>query len=89
MAVSDGSEDNTTVSYSVKELLEQINQRLEHIDDKLDDKVSYAQFVALYQRLDRLEGIKDRMVGGAIALTLGGGGIGAAIGTAAARIING
>lgn len=89
MVISDGTEDNTVVSYSVKELLERIEQRLEHIDDKLDDKVSYSQFIAVSQRLDRLEGIKDRMVGGAIALTLGGGGIGAAIGTVVAQIVKG
>lgn len=75
MAVSDDAGENA-VSYSVKELFGRIEQRLGHIDDKLDSKASQAEMYALCQRVDKLESVRDRMIGGAIVLTITGGSIG-------------
>lgn len=75
MSVSDDAGEHA-VSYSVKELFERIELRLGHIDDKLDSKASQAEVYALYQRVDKLESVRDRMIGGAIVLTITGGSIG-------------
>jgi hypothetical protein len=76
-ATNDG--DANTVSFTMKELLGRIDHRLENIEVKLDGKASYAEVVALRERVDRLEAVRDRMIGGAVVLTLISGGVGAGI----------
>ena len=78
------TESEVRVSYGVKELLGQINAKLENIDAKLDKKADIADIAALTKRLDtndqrisdiredmrvRLAKESERAAGQAIALT--------------------
>lgn len=70
------NEDLSTVTYSVKELLAQIQHGVTVLDTKLDNKADKADVVALAARIGILERFKERAVGAAIIIGAAGSGIG-------------
>lgn len=67
--------DPTVVMYSVKELLQRVDERLIRIDEKLETKANQAEVVALAEKIANLEGWRQRVIGAAIALGAVAGGV--------------
>lgn len=73
------TEEDATVSYSVRDLLARIDERLVRIDERLDTKADRHELENLATKVDRLETVRDRMIGAAVVLAVGGGGIGSLV----------
>lgn len=81
--------DEPLVSYTLREVVERIDERLIRLDEKLDAKASHADVVELASRVDRLEGARDRLTGVAIALACLAGLAGGGVASAVARALTG
>ncbi|MFS8523046.1 MAG: hypothetical protein FWJ87_17040 [Micromonosporaceae bacterium] len=77
-----------TVSYPLKDILREIRDELEQMNIKLDDKVSRADMVELQARVDKLESLRDRLLGVAAAAIAMGGAAGGVV-SMIARAIGG
>lgn len=66
-----------TVTYTVRELLERIEERLVRMETRAEDVATKAAVESLAQKVDQLESVRDRMIGAAFAVgALAGGGAG-------------
>lgn len=72
-----------TVSYPLKDILREIRDELEEMNTKLDDKVSRAEMVELQTRVDKLESLRDRLIGVTVAAVTMGGAAGGVVGVVA------
>ena len=73
-------EPTGTVTFTVKELLERLDAKLDRLDLKLDTKAENHQVEALSRRVDGLEDWRSRIAGGFAVVVL-------AIGALAARLL--
>ena len=71
--------EDQIVTYTVKELLAQINHAVTVIDTKLDTKAEKSDVHALSQRVSLLERFKERAVGAAILIAASGSAAGFAL----------
>jgi len=72
-----------TVSYPLKDILREIRDELEEMNTKLDDKVSRTEMVELQARVDKLESLRDRLIGVTVAAVTMGGAAGGVVGVLA------
>lgn len=68
--------EDTVVTYTVKELLADIQHSVTVIDTKLDNKADKADVVALEARVSLLERFKERALGAGLLLAAAGSGAG-------------
>lgn len=68
---------DVTVSYTVRELLSRIEERLVRMETKNENVATVAAVDSLAEKVDKLESVRDRMIGAAFAVgALAGGGAG-------------
>ena len=73
-------EPTGTVTFTVKELLERLDVKLDRLDLKLDTKAENHQVEALERRMDLLEDWRNRIAGGLAVVVL-------AVGALAGRLL--
>jgi len=89
MADPAGVPEEPVVVYTLRELLERIDERVVRVDQKLNDKASTADVATLATRVDHLESARDRAWGVLLGLSIGSGGIAGAVAAAVARALGG
>ena len=72
-----------TVSYPLRDILREIREELAEMNTKLDDKVSRTEMVELQTRVDKLESLRDRLIGVTVAAVTMGGAAGGVVGVVA------
>jgi len=72
-----------TVSYPLRDILREIREELAEMNTKLDDKVSRTEMVELQTRVDKLESLRDRLIGVTVAAVAMGGAAGGVVGVVA------
>ena len=69
--------NDLTVSYTVRELLSRIEERLVRMETRAENVATQADVDAIADKVDKLESVRDRMMGAAFAIgALAGGGAG-------------
>lgn len=71
--------DDLTISYSLRDVLERINDQLTDIRTHLNGKATYEDLVALESRVHQLEKLRYQLMGWAIGVSVGGSTLGTAL----------